>query len=175
MDLGLLRRSRVRYWVWMLAPVAVAVLVHVGTVLYARHATAGLSQRQAMAAALPELAQALDRANGCLGRFPGLSVGAAAARGALSTQVTETAQRHGVVINSLRVGNPETGGVTGSLPVQVDGEGPLSAVLRFLDGLSRPDVLFSVESVAVKISRFSPVPIYSCEVQLRSLFRSQEG
>lgn len=175
MDLGRLRRKRARYWVWLLAPVAIGTVMHVGTLLYARQAVMRLAQRRELAAALPTLERTLEQANACVARFPGLVNGASVARTALSARVTETAGRCAFVINSLRVGEPVPGGVVGALPAQVVGEGSLAAVLAFLDTLLQPELLLQIEAVSIKASRFVPAPIFSCEIELRAHYTVEES
>jgi len=170
MDLGLFRRRRVVFWLWIVGPLLAAVVVHYSVFLYCGRMSAMLQERQALASILPGLQESLSASQAAIDTFPSVRATATDARAALTTRVSELSTKHGFVANSLRISSLTESGPVQKLEVTIEGEGRLLSIMKFVNDLQTPESLMSLVGASLRINAFFPIPVYNCELTFESGF-----
>jgi hypothetical protein len=164
MDLGLFKRRRSIVWLLIVCPLMAAAGIHYTVFLYSQHTAKALQERRAMATLLPDLVDALALSESFLESFPALHATAAGARSALTTRVSELSAKHNFTANRVRINSLTTSGPVHQLEVSIEGEGSLLSIMKFVNELQAPESLSSLLSFTIRITAFSPVPVYNCEL-----------
>ncbi len=164
MDLGLFKRRRVVFWVWVTAPLIAAGVIHYSVFWYCQRTAAMCQKRAAMAAVLPDMSDALRSAETSLARFPAIGATATDVRSALTTRIYELAGRYGVQVNNMRIKSLQAVGPMQRLAVTIEGEGRLLAIIKIVNDLQTPESLMSLVRGSLRAGVFFPIPVYHCEL-----------
>jgi len=160
MDLGLFRRKKIVFWLWIVLPVFVIVGIHFSVCRYCRHAAESVQQRQALALLLPDLDSALALSEAEISKFSEISGSAAEVQVEINTRISAVSAECGLVVNSLRITSESTKDPLQKLKVSMDGEGGLLAVMKFMNRLQRPELLISLVNTSLRIIKFEPKIVY---------------
>lgn len=164
MDLGLFRRRRSVFWLWVICPLVAAAGIHYAVFFYCRHMAEMLQEQGAMAALLPDMVDSLETADDAVNSFPAIRATAADARSALTTRISELSLQHDFLANNVRIKSLTESGPIQKLEVTIEGEGRLVSIMKFVNDLQTPESLMSLVRAHIRISAFFPVPVYSCDL-----------
>lgn len=164
MDLGLFRRRRSVFWLWVICPLVAAGGIHFSVYLYCGRMAEMLQEQGAMAALVPDMADSLETADTAISSFPAIRATAADARSALTTRISELSLEHDFLANNVRIKSLTESGPVQKLEVTIEGEGRLLSIMKFVNDLQTPESLMSLVRSSIRINAFFPVPVYSCEL-----------
>jgi hypothetical protein len=170
MDLGLFKRRRSVFWLWIVVPLILAISVHYTVFLYSQHTAKTLQERRTMARLLPDLVDVLALSESSLEAFPSIRATAPQARSALNTRVSELSAKHNFTANSVRINSLPPAGPVQHLEVAIEGEAGLLSIMQFVNDLQSPESLSSLLYFTIRVTAFSPVPLYNCEMGFKAGF-----
>ena len=167
MDLGRFMRSRLQLGLWLGVPVLLMLMATIPSLLVLRNAREGLRHRQMLMEATPALEVRLRKASDLLMRVtpPAAQIGPA----------TETATRRldqaalltGLTLRSVKV-EDQSGDVSGfkTLRFTASVQGSLRAVVKWMDEVQKPGLLFSVQSTSLQALAQPPDETFAGDVVL---------
>jgi hypothetical protein len=170
MDLGLFRRRRIGFWLWIVCPLLAAASIHFSVFLYCQRMAGMLQEQKAMAALLPDMAGALDNANSIVDEFPAIRATAAEARSALTTRISELSLQHNFLANNVRIKSLTAAGPVQKLEVSIEGEGQMLAIMKFVNDLQTPESLMALVRANIRVNAFFPTPVYNWELGFEAGF-----
>ena len=173
MDLGFFESSRLRFWLWIAVPPVVAVVVTVGSMLWLQQERDGLEKRQALLADLPMLEVQVRKADALLKSItPGANQTPVAAE-AVSRRVEQAAKNAGLTIRSLKFGEGgEAAGGLAAFKVAIQVQGPMRAVVQWLDEIQKPGVLLGLGQADWTALSAPPDDIYAGDLTFVIYLRS---
>jgi hypothetical protein len=145
MDLGFFESSRLRFWLWIWVPAVVVVAVTVASMTWLHREHRGLVERQALLADLPMLDVQVRKTDAVLKSATPAAAQAAQATEELTRRLDQIAKNAGLAVRAVKFGEsaPAEGGLV-ALQVSVQIQGPLRAVVQWLDEIQKPGVLLAV-------------------------------
>jgi hypothetical protein len=173
MDLGFFESSRLRYWLWICVPALVAVAVTVGSMAWVHRERKGLEARQALLADLPLLEVQVRKAEELLKSTTPAGDRTAQGTEAVTRRLDQAAQKAGLTLRSVKfgeTGQAAGGFVSGKITVQI--QGPLRAVVQWLDEIQKPGVLLGVGQAELLALSLPPDDTFSGEISLMVYLRS---
>jgi hypothetical protein len=170
MDLGLFRRRRFVFWMWVICPLVLAVVIHYSVYFYSQRMAGMLQEQRAMAGLLPELSGALALSRSVTDTFPHVRATAAEARASLTTRISELSNQHGFLANNVRISSLPAEGAMHRLEVTIDGEGRLLSIMKFVNDLQTTDSLMDIVGTRLRVNAFFPIPVYQCELEFEASF-----
>jgi hypothetical protein len=173
MDLGFFESSRLRFWLWVSVPAVVVIAVTVASVAWLRQARQGLEERQALLADLPLLEVQVRKADALLKSVTPSAAQSALATEAVSRRLDQIAKNAGLTVRSVKFGESGeafAGLVTLKVSVQI--QGPLRAVVQWLDEIQKPGVLLGVGQAELTALSRPPDDTFTGDVALVVYLRS---
>ena len=170
MDLGLFRRRRYAFWLWIVCPLIAIVSVHYGVFSYNRHVSEDLQELRAMAAILPSMEDSLAESEVEIDRFDSIRITAAQAQASLNTRISSIASRNGFELSNLRINSLPPAGPIHKLEIEVAGKGGMLSIMKFTNALQSPESLMSLVECTIRVNTFSPSPVYNCSLSFEAGF-----
>ncbi len=170
MDLGLFKRKKIVFWLWIVLPLVVIVGIHFSVYTYCQHIAETVQTRRALALLLPDLDSALSLSEAEISRFSEISGTASEVRAAVNTRISAVSAECGLVVNSLRITSELTKDPLQKLEVSMDGEGGLLAVMKFMNRLQSPELLISLVNANLRIAKFEPNVVYNYDFEFEISF-----
>ncbi len=161
MDLGLFRRKKTMFWLWIVLPLVAIAGIHYSVSTYCRHLAEEVQTRRALALRLPDLDSALSLSKLEIGKFSQISGTAAEVQASINTRISAVSAECGLIVNSLRITSESTKDSLQRLEVSMDGEGQLLAVMKFMNKLQRPELLISLVNTKLRITKFEPKVVFN--------------
>ena len=154
---------------WIVGPLLLMAAAYFPTRFYCGHRSRDLDRRYAVLEQLPEMNRQLERADSIAKNLGALPPGDADATAVLGTAISQAAVAHGLTIHALTLDKEAPLAKGGVLPATaaVRADGTLSAIVSTLDDLQRPERLFRIESVNLKVMASGPDLVYSGDIVLR--------
>ena len=168
MDLGLFRKSRTRFCLWVVGPLVAIALVLLSWLLYYNLVSDALRKRELLTDVVPEMIKKERVAEETVTRFtfnrqPGMGLAEA-----VQSLVNQTAQDAGAIINSLSSSEKKLRGGAGAAPLEVSikAEGTLASMVEFINELQESRGLIAVELIELRRQRVAEDSLYECEMTL---------
>lgn len=180
MDLGLFARRKWEFWAWVFVPAAIIVALQCFLEVYAWRVASALEQRKALIQVVPQMQAKLSASREVLKGF--------AHDGAVKIEPAEEARRslsksarqNGFLIDELSVesGEGKAAGRAAApawspstkvqmLTVSLKGEGSLTALMRFMDTIEKPENLVTMGAVGIRQVRREAEPVYQADFSFR--------
>ena len=173
MDLGLFESSRLRFWLWLSLPAVVAVAVTAVSWAWMHQERRGLDARQARLDDLPLLEVQVRKTDALLKSVTPAASQAGLITEAVSRRLDQTAKTAGLTIRSVKFGEsgaPAAGLVALKVSVQI--QGPLRAVVQWLDEIQKPGVLLSISEAELTALSQSSDEMFAGDLTLLVHLRS---
>jgi hypothetical protein len=170
MDLGLFRRDKTVVWAWVVIPALATGVSLYALSVFGNAIDQQIEGRRALAGIAPQINARLAMAKDVLIGYGIAPPGKASElTELLGARLNEAAQRHNFAIDSSRIDEVEPSGKGKDrvFRLSVRGEGPLQAVMQFIDDLQSPQSLVAVESVRLKVRQLAPELVYDAELALQ--------
>ena len=197
MDLGLFKRSRTAFWLWIAVPIVTVAVVFSALEVHVRRVEEDLAYRRSTMKALPEIEKRVRDAGEMVRRFSAAPEGKADAPEWVRRRINRFAEQSGLTINSLSIESGQAvipaassaaaskpaavrdRGPAGASPVAADGlkvpyldvavggDGKLFSIVRFLADVQSPESLIAVKSASLRMARGGSDPAYGGEFVLR--------
>ena len=172
MDLGRFERSRLQFWLWITVPLLLMVLTTVPSMVYLHLVRRDLQARQDLLAQVPAAEKRLRSAQDVLRAVTPVSTQLTEATEEATRRLDRAAKGAGLTIRSLKVAQgveEEEGFTTANISVQL--QGPLPAVVRWLDDVRKPGLLLSVREATLNSLGPSPDEEFSGDITVRLRLR----
>jgi hypothetical protein len=173
MDLGLFKRRRYAFWLWLVCPLVALVAAHLVVYSYCRHISEVLQEQRAMAVFLPFMEDALSASERDIDRFSTIRNTAAQAQATLNTRISKIASQHGFELSTLRINSLKPAGPINKLEIEVEGRGGVLAIMKFTSALQSPESLMALIESSIRINKFAPSPTYNCAFVFEAGFAPQ--
>ena len=170
MDLGLFRRRKSIFWLWIIAPPLLTITVHFCAYFYCKHIDDQVSYEQALAQYLPKLESALNQSQKTIKPFCVFSGSASEAQSALNSRISQVSTTCGLVVNSLTINSKSTDTPIQKLEASVEGDGKLLEIMKFIKALQSPTSLISLTRAKLTIRELYPTPIYHWSFEFKTGF-----
>lgn len=173
MDLGRFEHSRVRFWVWITAPVVLIVAACLPSWRYLEVSRQRLTQRATLAAALAPLEVRLGTVESTMKKVVADADRGTEAVDRVTKSINHAAQLSGFTIQSLNVdkASPATEGFR-VLRIAVIGQGALPAIIRWLSELQSPGLMLRVEAAKLTALSLPPDDTATAEITFAIYVRS---
>ena len=167
MDLGRFMRSRLQLGLWLGVPVLLILAATIPSLLVLHNAREGLRKRQVLMEATPALEVRLRKASDLLTRVtpPAAQIGSATETA--TRRLDQAAQLSGLTLRSVNV-EDQAGEATGfkTLRFTATVQGSLRSVVKWLDEVQKPGLLFSVYSSSLQALAQPPDETFAGDVVL---------
>ena len=170
MDLGLFRRRRHVFWLWIVCPAIAVVGIHYAIFSYNRHVSESLQELRAMAELLPYMEESLAESELEIDRFDSIRITAAQAQASLNTRISNIASRNGFELSNLRINSLPPAGPIHMLEIEVAGKGGILYIMKFTNELQSPESLMSLVECTLRVGTFTPIAIYNCSLSFEAGF-----
>ncbi len=173
MDLGRFERSRVRFWIWIAAPLVLIVVACLPSWRCLERSRRQLVQRTALVAAMVPLEERLGMTEAVLKKIVADPDRGAEAVDQVTRRLNHSAQLSGFVIRALNVekASSATEGFR-VLRIAVVGQGALPALIRWLSELQAPGLLLRMEAAKVTALSLPPDDTVAAEFTFAIYVRS---
>lgn len=173
MDLGRFERSRVRFWVWIAAPLALMVAACLPAWRYLEVSRQRLAARAALVAALVPLEERLATSETVLKKIVASADRGPEAVDQVTKCINHAAQLAGFTIHSLNV-DKATAATEGFrvLRIAVSGQGALPATIRWLSEVKVPGLMLRVEAAKITALGLPPEDLVTAEFTFAIYVRS---
>lgn len=161
MDLGLFRRKKTVFWVWIVLPLLVNVAVHYSVKTYCQHTAKQIQKRSALDLYLPDVDSALTLSKAEIDKFSQVRGTASEVQSAVNTRISDVSAECGLMVKNLRITSESSSDPLKTLKVKMEGEGQLLAIMKFMNKLKKQELLISLVNTRIRIIRFSPEIVYS--------------
>ena len=151
MDLGRFMRSRLQLGLWLGVPVLLILVATIPSMVVLHNAREGLRQRQELMEATPALEVRLRKASDMLTRVTPPAAQLGPATEAATRRLDQAAQNAGLTLRSVKM-DEQPVDVTGfkTLRFTATVQGSLRSVVKWMDEVQKPGLLFSVHSTSLQ-------------------------
>ena len=173
MDLGYFVSSRLRFWLWISIPAALATVVTALSMVWLHQERQGLIERQALLADLPLIEVQVRKIEVLLKSATPAADRIAQTTDAVARRLDQAAKKAGLTVRSVKVG--ESGGVAEefvTLRISVQIQGSLRSVVQWLDEVQKPGFMLSVNQANLTALSLPPDDTFAGDVALIVYLRS---
>ena len=173
MDLGRFERSRVRFWVWIAAPVVLMAAACLPSWRYLAASRERLAQRTALMEALVPLEEHLNATESLMKKVVADADRGTEAVDQATRHINHAAQLSGFTIQSLNV-DKASAAAEGFrvLRIAVSGQGALTSAIRWLSELQTPGLMLRVEAAKITALSLPPDDMVTAEFTFAIYMRS---
>ena len=172
MDLSRFAGSRWHLGMWLSLPILLILAVTIPTLMLQRAAEHALATRQVLMGDIPTLEARVTKVEALLDRVTPPSSQMDRAREEATRRLDQAAKDSGLTVRSLKLETElvDVGGCP-AVGITANVQGPLQALVKWLDAAQKPGLLIGVQSIRLKALGLPPNEPFTADISLLLFLR----